>query len=298
MKFGKNSKPVDYYTTGYLIASLSVIYNIPLENITGEQISCMACGDEINHHSIKIGFANFTIYPSKAKTKFSEAPKVKLNWKYEDKITETFLGAHANFIGDEEGFIKAFGVYIVRNQSDYINRLQFEFVKAMSEIADDYGVTLAGELLIESGHACGFFIYGGIMTSKEWKNFVLPYLDTKEDWIYALLSIINTMGCGYHTAIELSKNRAVFRNYNNFEDLSYLRMYGKSDYPVHWANSGGFTGLMQLIYNTNLIETGKLANEDEFKKMRQSKGGYRTNMRYGISCGDEYLETEVFQKNN
>jgi len=295
MKFGKSAKPVDYYTTGYLIACLSVIYNIPLENIYGEQVSCMACGDEINHHSIKIGEANFSIYPAKTETQFSDAPKVKLNWEFEDKITETFLGAHANFVGDEQGFIRAFGVYIVRNQSDFINRLQFEFIRAMSEVAGDYGVTLGGELLMEAGHACGFFTYGGIMTSNEWKTYVQPYLTKKEDWIYGLLSLINTMGWGYHTAIELTQSRAIFRNYNDFEDMSYLRMYGKSEYPVHWANSGGFTGLMQLVYNTNLIETGKLASEDEFKKMRQSKIGYRTNMKYGISCGNEYLETEVYQ---
>jgi hypothetical protein len=295
MKFGQIDKPIDYYTTGYLIATYAVLYGKKLEEIQGVQTTCMAVGDEVNTHIISSGERNFDIYPEKKQVQFIDEPKHSMNWKFEETITNTFIKAHEQFIGDEQGFINAFGVYIVRNQSDFINRLQFEFVKQMTEVAGDYGVTLAGELLIEAGHSCGFFTYGGIMTSEEWKQAVLPYLKTKEDWIYGLISLINTMGWGYHTVVELTEEKAVFRNYNDFEDLSYLKMYGESDYPVHWANSGGFTGLMQLIYNTDLIETGELSSEEEFKKMRQTTQGYKTKMTKGISCGDKYLEVIVYK---
>ncbi|MEW6445225.1 MAG: hypothetical protein ACOZAQ_09050 [Pseudomonadota bacterium] len=295
MKFGVSAKPVDYYTSGFLAAAFAAIYGYPLEAIHAEQTTCMACGDELNTHVIRLGGGNFSTYPAKNPINFNSIPKKPLNWAHEQAVTGAFLGAHALFVGNEQGFIPAFGVYIVRNQSDYVNRLQFEFMRAMGEVAGEYGETLASELLMEAGHACGFFTYGGIMSSQEWEGAVKPYLKTREDWIYGLLALINTMGWGYHTVVELSAERAVFRNYNDFEDLSYGRMYGVSTRPVHWANSGGFTGLMQLVYNTNLVDGETVDTEEGFRQMRRAKVGYKTRMTRGISCGDDYLEVEVYR---
>jgi hypothetical protein len=293
-KFGKSDKTIDYYTTGFLAATYAVLYKKELKDIYAKQTTCMACGDDINTHVIKLGERTFDIYPPKKPTVFKDVPKLKIDWEHEEKITNAFLGAHATMLGNEEGLIKAFGVYLVRNQSDFINRLQFEFVKEMKNVAGEYGITLASELLMEAGHACGFFTYGGIMTSPEWEQAVKPYLTCKEDWIKALASLVNTMGWGYHTAVELSEQKAVFRNYNDFEDLSHLRMYGESSYPVHWANSGGFTGLMQLVYNTNLVNGERIETEEGFRCMRRSTVGYKTRMKKSIACGDDYLEVEVY----
>ncbi len=294
LKYGNSKKPVDYYTTGFLAAAYAVIYNKNLKNIFAQQNACMACGDEKNTFLIREGECNFATYPKKHATVFKEVPKVSLNWEYEEVITNAFFGAHATMVGDKDGLIPAFRVYLVRTQSDYVNRLQFEFAKAMMEVAGEYGETLAGELLMEAGHACGFFTYGGIMNSPEWEGAVKPYLKNKEDWIRGLAAVVNTMGWGYHTAIELSESRAVFRNYNDFEDLSYMRMYGTNTRPIHWANSGGFKGLMQLVYNTDIVNGENIETEEGFRAMRRSKIGYKTKMTKGISCGDDYLEVEIY----
>ncbi len=293
MKFGRSRRPVDYFTTGFIAAAFAVIYKHPLSAVNAEQVMCMACGDTYNLHKIQLGKGNFSIYPPKKPIQFNDSPKLPIGWAYEKDVTNAFLGAHENMVGNEEGYIPAFGVYITRNLSDFVNRLQFEFVRAMKEVGGEYGELLASELLLEAGHACGFFTYAGIMTSDEWNTHVKPYLHTREDWIKGLASLINTMGWGYHTIVEVSRERAIFRNYNDFEDLSYLRMYGLADKPVHWANSGGFTGLMQLIYNTELVNGEVINTEEGFRNMRRSKAKYKTRMIKSIACGDDYLEAEI-----
>ena len=295
MKYEIGKKVVDYYTTGFLAAAYAVIYDKKLSDIHAVQTKCMAMGDAYNEHQISLGTCNFDIYRKKDPIVFNEVEHLKIDWEHEKSVTDAFLGAHAHFVGNEEGYIPAFGVYLARNQSDYVNRMQFEFIRHMRAVAGDYGITLGGELLLEAGHACGFFTYGGIMTSNEWEQVVKPYLKTKEDWIKGLASIINTMGWGYHTAAEISEDKAVFRNYNDFEDMSHLRMYGTSEYPVHWANSGGFTGLMQLIYNTALVTGERIDTEEGFRQMRRSKVSYKTRMTKSIACGDDYLEVEVYK---
>ena len=293
MKFGSSKRPVDYFTTGFIAAAYAVIYGLPLDQIFAEQLSCMACGDDRNVYVVRAKECNFSVYPPKNSLKFNDTPKLPINWEHEEIITRSFLGAHENMVGNEEGYIPAFGVYITRNLSDYVNRLQFEFVRAMKDVGGEYGEQLASELLLEAGHACGFFTYGGVMSSDEWNELVKPYLHTPEDWIKGLASLINTMGWGYHTIVEVSRERAIFRNYNDFEDLSYMRMYGMAQKPVHWANSGGFTGLMQLIYNTDLINGEVIDTEEGFRNMRRSKAKYKTRMLKSIACGDDYLEAEI-----
>jgi hypothetical protein len=293
-KFGKEKLPVDYFTSGYIAAAYAAAYNIPLNQVVAAQTECMATGDIHNIHTVSKGKGNFTVYPPKKPTQFKNVPILEIPWEHSSKVTDAFIGAHYMFVGNDDGLIPAFGVYVARNYSDYVNRLQIEFISEMKKVAGDYGVKLGTELMLEAGHACGFFTYGGIMSSEEWKTAVKPYLKTKEDWIYGLLSLINTMGWGYHTTTKVSPECSVFRNYDDFEDMSYLRMYdSKAETPISWANSGGFTGLCHLIYKTGLTEGNPIDTEDGFRQMRRSIQGYKTKLLKGIASGDDFLEVEI-----
>jgi hypothetical protein len=293
MKFGHSKRPVDYYTSGFLAAAYAVIYKRQLSQVQVVQTQCMAQGDACNSHVVRSGPSNFTLYPAKAPTLFNPAQKQSLNWEHEEFITQSFLGAHENMVGNEEGYIPAFGVYLARCQSDFVNRWQFEFTHALRAVAGEYGEKLGAELLLESGHACGFYTYGGVMTSDEWNAVVKPLLRTREDWVRGLAAMINDMGWGYHSATELSIERAVFRNYNDFEDLSYMRMYGRADKPVPTATSGGYSGLMHLVYNTDLVNGVRIDTEEGFRQLRRAKAKYKACMTKSIAAGDDYLEVEI-----
>ena len=293
IQFENSDRPVDPYATGFIAAAYAVIYKKELKDLNISQTTEMASGDAFNTHVVKLGEPNITLYPEKTEIKYTTISKPKSKWEHAQIVTDTFANAHKNFVGNEEGFIFGFGVYVVNTQVDYINRVQFEFMHAVKDFAGDYGITLAGELLMQAGYACGFFTLGGIMTSPEWEGAVKPYLKTKEDWIYAMIALTNNMGWGYQYIAEISEEKMIYRCYESFEDLSYLSMYGKSKEFTHWANSGGWSSIMPIIYKSNIVETGELDTFEMYEKVRKSKLGYRTTRTKGISCGDEYIEMEV-----
>jgi hypothetical protein len=295
LNYGVSKKAVDCYTSGFLAAAYAVIYNKPLSEVKALQSECMACGTASNVHIITNEATNFTLYAEKKEQiSYKEVQKVSMNWEHEQTITDAFANVHHSFVGNEEGFIPAMGVYLVLNQSDYINRVQFEFIKAVSEFAGEYGETLGSELLMEAGLACGFFTLGGMITSPEWNMVVKPYLQTKEDWIKAAVALSNNMGWGYQSVIEVSQERLVFRNYFDFEDMSYLRMYGESKEFTHWANSGGWLAAMPIIYNSDVTQTSQIDYKEMYEEVRRAKYGYKVKRTKGISCGDDYLEMEVY----
>lgn len=297
MLFKESKKPVDAFTAGYLAAAYAVLYGKELKDVYVEQTCEMAQGADANEFIVKNAKANFNLYPKKREITYHDVDEIYSTWEHSETITEMFAGAHKNFVGNEEGFIAAFGVYVINNQNDYANRVEFEFMKEVKKFAGDYGFTLASELLMEAGIACGFFTLGGILTSPEWEKAVKPFLKEPEDWIHAIIALTNNMGWGHQVATEVSKEKFVFRNYNDLEDISYKRMYeSKSEYFTHWANSGGMSALMPLIYNSELIEKGKIDYIEMYNEIRRSKYGYRTKRTKGITVGDDYLEMEVILK--
>jgi hypothetical protein len=183
LKFGRSDRPVDDYTRGFLAVANAVIFDCPLAQVQVAQTLCMACGDACNTHVVQPGPNHFALYPSKQATRFGASPQSPGPWAAQALITQAFLDAHEHLVGNEEGCIPAFGVDLACNQSDYIKRLPFEFVRALRDVAGEYGGKPGTELLLESGHACGFFTCAGAMSSEKWRTVVQPHLHSREDWM-------------------------------------------------------------------------------------------------------------------
>ncbi len=292
--FETSKQPVDCFTTGYIAAAYAVIYDKELKNIDAKQTQCMTMGASQNIHIIKEGEGSFPIYPPKNTIELESASYPESQWEHAQTITDMFANAHKSFVGDDDGFIPAFGVYLVNCQCDYANRIQFEFIKAIESFTGEYGLTLGSELLMEAGFACGFFTFGGIISSKEWKELIVPYLKTPEDWVYACVALTNNMGWGYQYIEDISKEKMVLRNYSAFEDYSYIRMYGRSEFFVHWVVAGSWASFMPLIYDSNIIEDGELDFIKMYDEVRKAKFGYRTKRTKGIACKDKYSQTQTF----
>jgi hypothetical protein len=72
-----------------------------------------------------------------------------------------------------------------------------------------------------------------------------------------------------------------------------MRMYGRADKPVPTATSGGYAGLMHLVYNTDLVNGVRIDTEEGFRQLRRAKAKYKARMTKSIAAGDDYLEVEI-----
>lgn len=161
--------------------------------------------------------------------------------------------------GNEEGLIPAFGLYLTQHLADYYNRISFAMAHRLErtpELIDD-GQTL----LVEAGHGCAFHTFGGIMQSAEWDAVVRPMLQTKEDWVYGMTAIVNTLGWGRWAVRDLVPGqRLVVTVQDSYEAAGYLRDYPRSAMPRCYLATGGVAGLMNLLYVGDITQGPELSD--------------------------------------
>ncbi len=292
--FGEAKHPVDYFTTGFLAAVFANTFDYDLQNVISAQLHCAAQKDEQNTYFVGLGVTNFSLYTKETSTAYEELDVFETPWTFREDITKTFLSASGMLNSGADGFIFAFGMRLVRCYADYIVMVQAEFISALLKAIGVYGTQLGKELVLEAGSAGGFFMFASIMTSEEWSTVVRQYLRKKEDWIYALFAVLNTMGWGYLGAAEVSQEKSIFRNYNNPEESGYLKIKNeelKSLAP--WMTQGSLATLCHLIYNTDITIGNKFDIEDGFRHMKRAKDGYQATLTKSVLFGDKYLEVAV-----
>ena len=188
-----------------------------------------------------------------------------------------------------EGLIAVFGLYLTRLYADYYNRISFAFEREMTEAAGRQGVEVAAGLFIEAGHICAFNTLGGIMTSPEWDALVLPMLKTREDWVHGLVAWWNACGYGVAKVLHVSPTQLTVRIYNDYESVGYRRMYGTADHGVCYLVTGGFAGVMNLIYLGNIQEKPDLTPEFYDRLFKRGRA-FQGRMTACQAMGDPYTE--------
>lgn len=292
--FGEAQHPVDYFTTGFLAAVFANTFDYELQDVISAQLQCMAQKDEQNSYFVGLGATNFLLYPKKTSAAYEELDVFEAPWAFREDITKTFIGASGMLNSDNDGLIFAFGMRLARCYADYIVRVQAEFVTALLKALGVYGAQLGKELMIEAGLAGGFFMFASIMSSEEWNTVVRQYLRKKEEWAYALFSVLNTMGWGYLGAAEVSKEKSIFRNYNNPEEMGCLKIKNeelKSLAP--FMTQGSLAAICHLIYNSDITIGNKIDMEDGFRRIKMAKDGYQAKLTKSVLFGDKYLEAAV-----
>ena len=162
-------------------------------------------------------------------------------------------------IGNEEGLIPAFGLYLTRHYADYYNRISFEYLHQAESGSSDLS-DRARDALVEAGHICAFNTFGGIMLSQEWDAVVGPMLETREDWVRGIVAVINALGWGVWKVDGITPNEQLEVSIaNSYESEGYLSSYdARKSGGVCFLATGGVAGIMNLLYHGDITKRPSL----------------------------------------
>lgn len=277
-KFGEAEAPVAFFDQGWLAGALAAIHELPLGSYAVEQSACMAMGAARNAYTLSRGEPNcepnYETWASVGVGTLSEhvpAAVPSTNVDYEGILAAV---SQLPLIGNAEGSIPAFGVYLTRHYANYYNRISFEFERRLSAKFGEAGREVAEPLLIEAGHVCAFHTFGGIMTSSEWDALIRPTLRTQEDWVHGIVAVVNCLGWGRWQVVEVSEESAEFVIHDDYESVGYLAMYGQSDHDVSYLHRGGVAGVMNLVYLGDIASRPELTH-DYYQGLFRAEGVYR-----------------------
>ncbi len=151
---------------------------------------------------------------------------------------------------------------------------------------------MARPLLVESGHICGFNTFGGIMTSDVWKMLVQPLLNTGEDWVYGIVSVINALGWGHWHIKELKPGeRLELHVYNSTEALSHRKYFGMADTAKCYTAEGAAAAIMNLIYKGDIMSEPEL-NKEFYNSVFRSHNAFHSQESKCVAKGDPYCVFE------
>ncbi len=118
-------------------------------------------------------------------------------------------------IGNEEGLIPAFGVYVQQLPTDFWN----EFTLRMINSVEPDLMTLCEGLLVDAAHQCGYYTGHGIITSDEWNRVVAPMVEkAPEDILHGAFAVFTAWGWADSEIVEIvPQEKMVVRAYNYYE---------------------------------------------------------------------------------
>ena len=292
-KWKEADHPVCYFSSGWLAGALAAIYNKPNGSYSVEHTECSAVAS--NNECVYVltpGTPNYKVFASVgigplSTHKVREIPPNNVDY---DGILSAVGGLP--LVGNEEGLIPAFGVYLTRHYANYYNRISFELLDALVEKFGDEGRNVAEPLLVEAGHVCAFNTFGGIMTSTEWDALIRPNLKTREDWVHGIVAVVNALGWGRWQVTKVTEDEAEFTIHDDYEAVGYLAMYGKSNYPVSFLAQGGVAGIMNLVYIGDIASKPDLTPEF-YDRLFKQPNVYKAQSLSSKAMGDEVTSFRV-----
>ena len=291
-KWESSPEPVCYFSSGWLAGALAAIYDKPNGSYAVEHSHCSAVNNDDCVFILTAGSPNYALYSAVGAGPLTthKLRSVPANHVDYDGILNAVSGLP--LVGNEEGMIPAFGVYLTRHYANYYNRISFEFLHKLVAQFGDEGRDVATPLLVEAGHVCAFNTFGGIMLSTEWDALIRPSLKSQEDWVHGIVAVVNALGWGRWQVTNVSAKEAEFVLHDDYESVGYQAMYGKSDYPVSFLAEGGVAGIMNLVYVGNIADKPSLTPEF-YDRLFKQPDVYHTERLSSQAMGDDVTMLRV-----
>lgn len=244
-KFGRSKEPVCALPEGFLAGALAAAYGRRFEVA---EIACVARGDrECRFLATDAGDP-----PAAPDLRTFPAAPLALPAPSAPAFDEQAVVAallDTPLCADREGRILALGGSLTHLWADFYSRVSAQFEREVPAIMGAKFSNLPSLVLTEAGHSYAFHTFGGILRSEQWHQRVVPLLTSREDWLHAMVAVINLLGWGswrVHTLVP--HERVTVRVYEGYEATGYRRQFGPATGPRCYLARGTVAALMNLLY--------------------------------------------------
>jgi predicted hydrocarbon binding protein len=265
--FAGRNQPVCTFTEGYLQGAIHAVTG---KTVYVRERSCMITGapqctfEVVNdrHDPIRTYSKKTLSFKPREAAGFQQSPTVDAK-----KIVEALVTMP--IIGNDDGLIPAFGVYLANTPADFYNLVCIEFVEAMS--VQDLLPT-ARKLLVYDAETCAMNTFRGIMSSPEWDGLVAPMVREQQDNLFGVIAISNGLGWGnWHVREHTIAKSLSMESLNGYEALGYSEIRGRAPSAQCFMLTGVIAGIMELVYGTGTVQ--------------ERFGTYKSNESECIACG-------------
>lgn len=285
----KRNSPADPFVTGWLTGAIEAMLNERQGTRIGAQVKCISMGDDRSIFEVfKRDTPLETVFQSVGVGQTDTDIDISDQELWGNIPSQNITDAVAQLplYGDEQGLIDSFDVLLTLTPSNYYQRVIFEFEKHLAEVLPD-AHDATETLFSEAGHMCAFHTFGGIMKSPEWDGVVKPHIQTVEDWIYGMVSVVNSFGWGRWSVNDLkSAERLEIKVQGSHESNAFLAMYGKRPEPTDYLSIGVAAGLMNLFYQGDITSKPEL-DESYYQKLFQQSNSFLGQQIQSRSNGDK-----------
>ncbi len=298
-QFGIAEEPVGFWTRGWLAGAASAIFDLSQGHFATHQRECAAMtGGRRNVFEIRPGPANYPLYGGSGIGPLSGGHR-----RLDEPVTNVDVDAVRSAVltlplfGSEavdDGLIKNFDVMITWHPHQYYDRISIECINEAVRRFGVEGRKVIEPLLEEAGHRCGFRTFGGLWRSPEWEAMIEPMCETREDWLFGLLAIVNCAGWGRVQCTKLTRDEAIFVIHDDYESIGYLNLYGKADFAPSYLLTGGLRGIMNLLYNGD-IESKPALTEEFYQRLCRRADAYRSVVEKSVAMGDDVSIIRVYR---
>lgn len=169
-------------------------------------------------------------------------------------------------------------------------RAAHEFEAEVPKVMGSKFSNLASVVLTEAAHLGTFYSIGGLVRSPEWKQLVVPRLPAREDWVHAIVSLVEAFGWGaWRVRLLAPEQRFTVHVHDGYEALSYHSLSGVASAPRCYFARGVVAALMNILYAGDVISPESL-DQSLYNRLFRSPSSFRAIETRCQAMGHEHCE--------
>lgn len=247
--FPERRSPVCSFTEGYLQAALSLVEGTP---VGVREVECMAAGAKVCRFAVtRDRTSPLATFPRVAPC--ACPPSLAGGMRSPTVDEEAIVAAVAKMplVGNAQGLVPAFNVYLASVPADFYNLVSLRFVEEMAQ--KGLGRPAQAQLQHDA-ETCGINTFGGVISSPEWDALVGPMLREEQDALFGVVAVSNALGWGRWQIVSHEPAESLtLATANGYEASGQLAYRGRSAAPSCWMLTGVAAGLMALIYGAGSV---------------------------------------------